>query len=73
MRTSDYLVGAGMAGLTPFTLALMERVSPSYAGAGGYKSVLRVSWMVGLAAGGLMAYQRSMSMFTHTSPRIFIV
>ncbi|TLD37198.1 NADH:ubiquinone reductase (H(+)-translocating) [Venturia nashicola] len=59
MRPSDALVGAGMAALTPFSLALMERVSPSYAGAGGYKSVLRVSWMVGLAAGGMMAYTRS--------------
>jgi hypothetical protein len=67
MRRSDYLAGAGLAALTPASLALMERVSPSYAGAGGYKSVLRVSWMVGLAAGGMLAYQRSMSMFTHAS------
>lgn len=63
MRPSDYLAGAGLAGLTPFSLALMERVAPSYAGAGGYKSVLRVSWMVGLVAGGLMAYTRSNRMF----------
>lgn len=66
MRPSDALVGAGMAGLTPLSLALMERVSPSYAGAGGYKSVLRVSWFVGLFAGGMMAYTRSNRMFRYS-------
>jgi hypothetical protein len=64
MRPSDYLSGAALTAFTPFSLALMERVSPSYAGKGGYKSVLRVSWMVGLVAGGMYAYTRSTSMFT---------
>jgi len=63
MRPSDYAAGTATALLAPAGLYLMERVSPSYAGRGGFTSVLRVSGMVGLCAGFFLAYQRSTMRF----------
>jgi hypothetical protein len=65
MRRSDLVAGAGMTLIAPVGMTLMERVSPSYAGRGGFTSVLRTSWFLGLCGGAFLAYQRSLSLSTY--------
>lgn len=43
----------------PALLLLMERVSPSYVGKGGFAPVMRLSFALGAGAGFLMLYQQS--------------
>ena len=63
MRGSDYGYGAGFAAMGPATLYLMERVSPSSVGKGGFAGPMRLMGAVGLTAGFLLAYSRSISTF----------
>lgn len=63
MRPSDYAVGAALAGGTPLALYVVERVSPSLAGRGGFPRALRLAAGVGLGAGFFAAYSLSSRTF----------
>lgn len=58
-RPSDYAFGAGAAAAGPGLLWLMERLAPSYAGRGGFARAMRLAGFIGLGAGFLSFYQRS--------------
>ncbi|KAF2398295.1 putative NADH-ubiquinone oxidoreductase 21 kDa subunit [Trichodelitschia bisporula] len=62
-RPSDYAVGAGTATLGPLAMLLMEKVSPSYVGRGGFAPIMRLNVAVGVTAGFLLMYERSASRF----------
>jgi len=68
MRGSDYGYGAGFAAMGPATLYLMERVSPSSVGKGGFAGPMRLMGAVGLTAGFLLAYSRSISTLSRFLP-----
>lgn len=58
-RPSDYAVGAGTAALGPGLMLLWERIAPSGVGKGGFAPIMRLSGVIGLGAGFMMFYQRS--------------
>jgi hypothetical protein len=58
-RPSDYAVGATAAAAGPGLMLLWERVSPSYVGKGGFAPIMRLTGVIGVGAGFLMFYQRS--------------
>jgi hypothetical protein len=60
-RPSDYAVGAGAAAASPLAFWLMERVSPSHVGRGGFSPVMRLATAIGLIGGVHVLYQRSCS------------
>ncbi|KAF2145167.1 uncharacterized protein K452DRAFT_349450 [Aplosporella prunicola CBS 121167] len=62
-RPSDYAVGAATTVAGPAAMLLMERVAPSYVGRGGFPPIMRLTAGVGLVAGFLMVYQRSIYRF----------
>lgn len=62
-RPSDYAVAGGMASVSPIAFWVMERVSPSHVGRGGFAPVMRLATAVGLLGGLHVLYQRSCSMF----------
>jgi len=72
MRGSDYGYGAGFAAMGPAALLLMERVSPSSVGKGGFAGPMRLMGAVGLTAGFLLAYSRSISTFVLSILDIFL-
>jgi hypothetical protein len=60
MRPSDYAVGAACTAAAPLSLLAMEAASPTYTvGTGAFAPALRLSGFVGLSAGALFMYQRS--------------
>ena len=61
-RPSDYAIGAGMAAVSPITFWLMERVSPSHVGKGGFAPLMRLATAIGILGGLHVFYQRSVSM-----------
>ena len=63
MRGSDYLYGSIFAAAGPITFFVMDRVSPSQVGKGGFAGPMRLMGAVGLTAGFLLAYSRSISTF----------
>ncbi|KAE8454546.1 hypothetical protein EG329_000169 [Mollisiaceae sp. DMI_Dod_QoI] len=62
-RTSDYVAGAAFATAGPGAMLLMERISPSLVGKGGFAPIMRLTGFVGLTAGFLLTYQRSILRF----------
>lgn len=61
-RPSDYAVAGGMAAVSPLSFWVMERVSPSHVGKGGFAPVMRLATALGLVGGLHILYQRSCSM-----------
>ncbi|KAJ5201598.1 uncharacterized protein N7498_006261 [Penicillium cinerascens] len=62
-RPSDYAVGAGAAAVSPIAFWVMERVSPSHVGRGGFSPVMRLATAIGLIGGLHVFYQRSCQRF----------
>ncbi|KAI9885331.1 MAG: chromosome segregation in meiosis- protein [Watsoniomyces obsoletus] len=62
-RPSDYFVGGAVAVAGPALLRLMEQVSPSYVGRGGFPPIMRLCYAIGAGAGFLAIYQRSILRF----------
>ncbi|PYI12110.1 NADH-ubiquinone oxidoreductase 21 kDa subunit [Aspergillus sclerotiicarbonarius CBS 121057] len=62
-RPSDYTVGGGMAAASPLAFWVMERVSPSHVGRGGFAPVMRLATAIGLIGGLHVVYQRSCNRF----------
>lgn len=62
-RPSDWAVGAGVSAAGPALMLYWEKVSPSYVGRGGFAPIMRLSGVVGLTAGFLMVYSRSINRF----------
>ncbi|KAH0541490.1 hypothetical protein FGG08_004031 [Glutinoglossum americanum] len=58
-RPSDYAAGAATAAAGPALLFLMERISPSMVGRGGFAPIMRLCSAIGLSAGFLIFYQSS--------------
>ena len=63
-RPSDYGVAGGMAAVSPLSFWVMERVSPSHVGKGGFAPVMRLATALGFVGGLHILYQRSCSMST---------
>ncbi|PNS17143.1 NADH-ubiquinone oxidoreductase 20 subunit [Sphaceloma murrayae] len=63
-RASDYAYGAGMAAAIPGGFVLMDRISP-FPGMpkSAYKGPLRLNYVLGLTAGFLVFYSRSIQRF----------
>ncbi|KAI9743823.1 MAG: hypothetical protein M1818_002557 [Claussenomyces sp. TS43310] len=62
-RPSDYLVGGVTAAVGPGLMLLWEKISPSQVGRGGFAPIMRLSGVIGLGAGFLTFYQRSILRF----------
>ncbi|EGS22638.1 NADH-ubiquinone oxidoreductase-like protein [Thermochaetoides thermophila DSM 1495] len=62
-RPSDYAHGLAAAAAGPAALWLMERISPSQVGRGGFAKAMRLAGFIGLAGGFLYFYQRSILRF----------
>ena len=62
-RPSDYAVGAATTASGPGLMLLMEKISPSLVGKGGFAPIMRLSGAIGLGAGFVMFYQRSICAF----------
>lgn len=62
-RSSDYAVGAATATAGPGLMLLWEKIAPSYVGKGGFAPIMRLTGVIGLGAGFLMFYQRSIRSF----------
>lgn len=60
-RPSDYAIAGGMAAVSPISFWVMERVSPSHVGRGGFAPVMRLATAIGLLGGLHVLYQRSCS------------
>lgn len=52
-------MGAGVAAAGPALFYMMERISPSHVGRGGFAPVMRLAGAIGLIGGFLTFYQRS--------------
>jgi hypothetical protein len=55
-------VGAATATAGPGLMLLWEKIAPSYVGKGGFAPIMRLTGVIGLGAGFLMFYQRSICM-----------
>ncbi|KAK5723111.1 hypothetical protein LTR17_013981 [Elasticomyces elasticus] len=62
-RPSDYLAGTIFAAFAPTAMLLMERMSPSEVGKGGFSSIMRLTGGLGLASGFYLLYSRSQNRF----------
>lgn len=62
-RPSDYAAGLAFSGVIPAGMVLMERVSPSEVGKGGFASILRLSAGLGVISGFYLFYSRSINRF----------
>ncbi|KAL2005950.1 hypothetical protein VTN00DRAFT_10443 [Thermoascus crustaceus] len=62
-RPSDYAVAGGMAAISPLAFWVMERVSPSHVGKGGFPPLMRLATAIGLLGGLHIFYQRSCNRF----------
>ncbi|KAL4869317.1 hypothetical protein BDV12DRAFT_83276 [Aspergillus spectabilis] len=62
-RPSDYAVAGTAAAASPLSFWIMERVSPSHVGKGGFAPVMRLATAVGLIGGLHILYQRSCNRF----------
>ncbi|TKA78831.1 hypothetical protein B0A55_02240 [Friedmanniomyces simplex] len=62
-RTSDYTAASLFAAFPPSAMLLMERISPSEIGRGGFASIMRLSGGFGLISGFLLLYSRSQNRF----------
>ncbi|GAD94869.1 NADH-ubiquinone oxidoreductase subunit [Paecilomyces variotii No. 5] len=62
-RPSDYAVAGGAAALSPLAFWVMERVSPSHVGKGGFPPLMRLATAIGVVGGLHIFYQRSCNRF----------
>ncbi|KFZ13561.1 hypothetical protein V501_03641 [Pseudogymnoascus sp. VKM F-4519 (FW-2642)] len=62
-RPSDYATGAVVAAAGPGLMLTWEKIAPSYVGKGGFAPIMRLAGFVGLTAGFLTMYQRSILRF----------
>ncbi|GLI80064.1 hypothetical protein PoHVEF18_008412 [Penicillium ochrochloron] len=62
-RPTDYAVAGAAASVSPIAFWVMERVSPSHVGRGGFSPVMRLATAVGLLGGLHVLYQRSCQRF----------
>ncbi|KAL4877254.1 putative NADH-ubiquinone oxidoreductase 21 kDa subunit [Aspergillus karnatakaensis] len=62
-RPSDYAVAGTAAAASPLSFWVMERISPSHVGKGGFAPVMRLATAVGLIGGLHILYQRSCNRF----------
>ncbi|KAJ0422529.1 NADH-ubiquinone oxidoreductase complex I, 21 kDa subunit-domain-containing protein [Aspergillus carlsbadensis] len=62
-RPSDYAVASGLGAASPLAFWVMERVSPSHVGRGGFAPVMRLATAVGIIGGLHILYQRSCNRF----------
>ncbi|KAL5332640.1 NADH-ubiquinone oxidoreductase complex I, 21 kDa subunit-domain-containing protein [Aspergillus crustosus] len=62
-RPLDYAVAGTAAAASPLGFWIMERVSPSHVGKGGFAPVMRLATAVGLIGGLHILYQRSCQRF----------
>ncbi|KAK1059769.1 hypothetical protein LTR74_012395 [Friedmanniomyces endolithicus] len=62
-RTSDYTASALLAAFPPLGMLLMERISPSEVGRGGFAPIMRLSTSIGFVSGFLLLYSRSQNRF----------
>ncbi|KAI9373993.1 NADH-ubiquinone oxidoreductase complex I, 21 kDa subunit-domain-containing protein [Aspergillus egyptiacus] len=62
-RPSDYAVAGGAAAASPIAFWVMERVSPSHVGKGGFAPMMRLATAVGIIGGLHILYQRSCHRF----------
>ncbi|OJJ55790.1 hypothetical protein ASPSYDRAFT_433975 [Aspergillus sydowii CBS 593.65] len=62
-RPSDYAVAGGAAAASPLAFWVMERMSPSHVGRGGFSPVMRLATAVGVIGGLHILYQRSCNRF----------
>jgi hypothetical protein len=58
-RPSDYVAGAVFGAGGPALMLTWERIAPSYVGKGGFAPIMRLTGVIGLGAGFLLFYQRS--------------
>jgi hypothetical protein len=68
MRPSDYAFGTGVAVANPAAFYLIEKVSPSHVGRGGFAPGMRLIIGLGLGAGFLVSYSRSYRAFPYAPP-----
>lgn len=66
-RPSDYVAGVATAAAGPSLLLLWERFAPSLVGKGGFPPIMRLAGAIGVGAGFLTVYQRSIctSIYSH--------
>jgi hypothetical protein len=69
-RPSDYAWGAATAAAGPGLMLTWEKFAPSYVGKGGFAPIMRLTGVIGLGAGFLTFYQRSIRGFHLFKPRI---
>ncbi|KAL8843067.1 MAG: hypothetical protein Q9176_002370 [Flavoplaca citrina] len=62
-RREDYAVGAATAAAGPGLMLVWERFAPSYVGKGGFAPIMRLAGVIGLTAGFLQFYNRSIFRF----------
>jgi hypothetical protein len=68
-RPSDYAWGAATAAAGPGLMLTWEKFAPSYVGKGGFAPIMRLTGVIGLGAGFLTFYQRSIRAFPPLQPR----
>ncbi|KAL8701990.1 MAG: hypothetical protein Q9224_000227 [Gallowayella concinna] len=62
-RPSDYAYGVATAAAGPSLMLVWERVAPSYVGKGGFAPIMRLAGVIGITAGFLDIYNRSIFRF----------
>ncbi|RMJ26867.1 hypothetical protein PHISP_02236 [Aspergillus sp. HF37] len=62
-RPSDYAVAGGLGAVGPLAFWVMERVSPSHVGRGGFPPMMRLATAIGMVGGIHILYQRSCNRF----------
>ncbi|KAF7712940.1 NADH-ubiquinone oxidoreductase [Penicillium ucsense] len=62
-RREDYAVAGATGAISPIAFWVMERVSPSHVGRGGFPPVMRLATAIGFIGGLHVLYQRSCNRF----------
>ncbi|KAL2832371.1 NADH-ubiquinone oxidoreductase complex I, 21 kDa subunit-domain-containing protein [Aspergillus cavernicola] len=62
-RPRDYVIAGAAAAACPISFWVMERVSPSHVGRGGFAPLMRLAGAVGVIGAGHLLYQRSCNRF----------
>ena len=62
-RPSDYTAAALFASFPPAAMLLMERISPSEVGRGGFRQIMRLTTGLGILSGFYLFYSRSQNRF----------
>ncbi|KAJ5403980.1 hypothetical protein N7509_003851 [Penicillium cosmopolitanum] len=62
-RNSDYALAGGAAAASPLAFWVMEKMSPTGVGRGGFSPIMRLASAIGLVGGLHILYQRSCNRF----------